>query len=409
MPCICECASTSTTPGQPKECTCDVVCSINPNCLAVGCTYEFIPEPTINRPDGGRYRLVGINITDPTCIIDDSTIPICGFNINGTWCFDDCYMFGGIRSVFPEYRTLVTRPNYYVGSEATCLINRSGLGILCCNYCKTECVKDGSVYYRRTIVPCSDPDECCYCESELNTCGPPSYDNDSTRTVPFARCKVGFPLRRRCRDQYCQYICDREGANVYKFRLVKPCPEGCICKPVLSIPYDAECCPATYGSTIYIPCIDDDDPRVNFYCPSNIETCQMELIDIVPGVFGLPKRIFAVRDNCHLGRLSVSTLRSYIPVSDDGLWLFNNGNVEAYRIAIGYLPCACSLVRTAEAISYLTRYPWAWMLVDEGGSVFIELYCGYRDQPSSRLACDLCFIPLGTTIEAICSYPLFFN
>jgi hypothetical protein len=205
-----------------------------------------------------------------------------------------------------------------------------------------------------------------------------------------------FPLRRRCLDQFCQYICDRESSNTYKFRLVKPCPEGCICKPYLSYvpyyyePYDAECCPATYGLTFTIACIDDGDPLINFYCPPHVETCQVKILDEIPTWYGVRLRRIAVRNSCLLSRLGPDVNWTYGLMSSE--YILANGQA-----------CVCNLL--ANSFAYRGSG-----VIAQGDHVILTIEC-YDNYDSYWLKyralsgpCFLCNVPIGTTVESLCAY-----
>jgi hypothetical protein len=377
MSCFCTCGTDGPDGTIRPECIDD--CSdFNLNCLTGFCIYRYIPEP----PGFERLEYVGYNVPDPACI--ENYTSVCSINPYLYGCRYGstdtvCYYYDVHRILVEAYRTEITRLSIYPRV------------IRCMGRCQSLCLGDGSVYYRITSDSCCD---CCYCDLDLYVCGP--LRSELLPTPVFGYCRVAFPQRRRCRDQYCQYMCDRIGNNVYKFMLVRPCPEGCMCKPMLlrfsyhhnnwwNNIYDAECCPATYGSTITIACIDDDDPLINFHCSPRFETCQLESL----GREGVLAR-FVVRDSCHLERIGGPDMVDQNPY-------FRSGYYIAYSSA--YMLCACSFL-------YHDYYGLVSLFKDDNGRIIAAFNCwSYSTSGGLYTPCrNLCDMPPGITIESLCAY-----
>jgi hypothetical protein len=404
MSCICNCN---------LLCRVDACTDFDPDCIIGVCLYRIL--------NTGEYQFIGSNITNQDCLI--SGYPICPsdgvpFGNYGIFYFYWVFIFKLSRSgipVPPDAYIVMLRPDYYVVKPDT--LNSPGYHrwfmlydiIACCydklvvepiNACRARCVKDGSVYYMETSSwqfgrtnPCSG--DCCYCGAEIKICGPLTHSQwtPATHSWYWESCKLAFPLRRRCVGHFCQYICDREGSSVYKFRLVKPCPEGCMCKPYIFFrpyngePYDAECCPATYGLTISIACIDDDDPLIDFHCPAHIETCQATALDDIPIDDKAFLRRIAVRNSCLLARFGPDV--NWAP----GLYSSDYTDISYYGA------CMCSILASGVGTNRL--------VTAQGGYVIVTIACGILEYdariPRDGVPCYLCDIPLGTTIESLCA------
>jgi hypothetical protein len=364
------------------------------DCLLGICVYKY---------EGGVFRFVRHAVTDDTCFIEGD--PICAPQLSRC-----------SRSVTDaeEYHTLVTRQQYYLvdGNKVVSgTIDKDG-SLHCysgsdqSNQCVTRCLKDGSVYYIDTANSCRGSDYC-YCEHELSVCGPTVNSRQPEMT---GQCRIGFPLRRQCRDAFCQYICDREGSNVYKFRLVTPCPEGCMCKPLFiyneyrnigsgymcgyhyyfgydNRMYDGECCPATYGSTITIACLDSNDPIINCTCPVDVETCQMEIVDFIDNYNIRPQRRLKViiHDKCHMERVNYAFFNVDECDYHDSITLIN-------------LPCVCSLLASIHNHWTCGEEPFH----RDGGQIVVYVNC--EDIRLWSSPCHVCNAPPGTIIEALCAF-----
>jgi hypothetical protein len=262
--------------------------------------------------------------------------------------------------------------------------------------CITKCLKDGSVYYIDTVNSCRSTDYC-YCAHELRVCGPTVNSREPEATN---YCVIGFPLRKRCRDSFCQYICDREGSNVYKFRLVTPCPEGCMCKPLFIYGgsghyydgriFDGECCPANYGSTITIACLDDDDPIINDKCPTSIDTCQIEIVGYIDNYGRYPPRRLKiiVHDKCYTERTYQTR---YFPSTEC--------DYHDY-LTVYYLPCVCSILASIHNHRTCGEEPFHL----EGNPPQVVVYVDCEDIRMWFSPCHVCDAPPGTVIEALCAF-----
>jgi hypothetical protein len=157
-----------------------------------------------------------------------------------------------------------------------------------------------------------------------------------------------------------------------------------------SYPYIAgECNPGTYGLTITLACIDDDDIRVNHYCPASAETCQVAVVAERPDerYQSLILRKVIVNDNCHVKRANIPT--SSIMSGLFYVFAFDN-----------FYPCACSSLLTM----YYTPFGYETFYID-GDQTVVEIPCVYYN---GRFVYGgpyyICNVPLGTVMESFCIY-----
>jgi hypothetical protein len=371
MPCIC------------SSCNIDCAAFKENICFLGACIYRYDSAANV-------YVLVDRTVPGESCDVE-------GYPA----CAPTDYFSLGCDHVADEYQTIVRRQRYYLNRPKGIIQGRYAVLRCYCaeladgDRCVTRCLKNDSVYYIEAHGPCRDDFDCCYCAHELRVCG---SKVNSMQPEVSSYCIAGFPMRRRCRDHFCQYICDREGSNVYKFRLVNPCPEGCMCKPVFlkydfwsfydGNIYDGECCPANYGSTITIACLDDDDPIINRVCPVDVDTCQIEVVGPVSGGQWNGRVKIIVHDKCHMERIHF-------------LSSFTGRYNECFYHDFGTfncLPCVCSILASIHNHATCGEEPF----IREGDQLVVYVNC--QDTRLWSSPCHVCDVQPGTVIEALCAY-----